>query len=136
MQSIRQETKKDETETKSMSPSPSPAVIKAATPPVASPLQQQQPMLQQHLEPQHSPQPGPSGGSEGGAAAAGKKDKKAKKDRRLLRMAGGETWEDPTLGEWDPDDFRIFVGDIGELRLIVWLLMDVSWCYVSLHIRI
>lgn len=108
-----EETKKDETETKSMSPSPAPAVIKAATPPVASPLQQQQPMLQQHLEPQHSPQPGPSGGSEGGAAAAGKKDKKAKKDRRLLRMAGGETWEDPTLGEWDPDDFRIFVGDIG-----------------------
>lgn len=42
-----------------------------------------------------------------------KKEKKPKKDRKLLRMAGGETWEDPTLGEWDPDDFRIFVGDIG-----------------------
>ncbi|KYQ88356.1 ssRNA-binding protein [Tieghemostelium lacteum] len=26
---------------------------------------------------------------------------------------GGESWEDPTLSEWDPNDFRIFVGEIG-----------------------
>jgi len=107
----------------SKSPSPAPALTKAATPPVGTPQQQIQQQQQQHTQPQHqqsteehrqSPQPGPSGVGAGGAAAAsGKKEKKPKKDRRLLRMAGGETWEDPTLGEWDPDDFRIFVGDLG-----------------------
>lgn len=39
--------------------------------------------------------------------SAGKKAKKA------LRIAGGQVWEDPTLNEWDPNDFRIFCGDLG-----------------------
>jgi len=124
-----EETKKDETDPKPnadpKSASPAPTTAKSATPPVASPhpqqqpsQQQPQPMLQQHLEQQQQPpsQPGPSGSSDAGAAASaasGKKEKKGKKDRHLLRMAGGETWEDPTLAEWDPQDFRIFVGDIG-----------------------
>jgi len=28
-------------------------------------------------------------------------------------MAGGMTWDDETLGEWDTDDFRLFCGDLG-----------------------
>lgn len=28
-------------------------------------------------------------------------------------MAGGQVWEDPTLSEWDPADFRVFCGDLG-----------------------
>merc|ERR1712000_158441 len=32
---------------------------------------------------------------------------------KYIRSAGGDTWEDPTLLEWDPNDYRIFVGDIG-----------------------
>jgi hypothetical protein len=30
-----------------------------------------------------------------------------------LRAAAGEVWQDPTLADWDPNDFRIFVGDLG-----------------------
>ncbi|KAI9350603.1 hypothetical protein DFJ73DRAFT_614427, partial [Zopfochytrium polystomum] len=35
------------------------------------------------------------------------------KKKKMLRAAGGEVWEDPTLLEWDPNDFRLFCGDIG-----------------------
>lgn len=111
--------------TTSRSASPAPAVSKSATPPAPAPIQQQsQPHQQQqqrqpqpfpdYQHPQYS-QPGPSNaaGPAVGGDAAGKKNQKVKKDRRLLRMAGGETWEDQTLAEWDPDDFRIFVGDLG-----------------------
>lgn len=38
---------------------------------------------------------------------------KVKKPKKFLRAAGGTTWEDPTLAEWDPDDYRIFCGDLG-----------------------
>jgi hypothetical protein len=31
----------------------------------------------------------------------------------IVRAAGGEVWEDVSLAEWDPNDFRIFVGDLG-----------------------
>lgn len=34
-------------------------------------------------------------------------------NKKILRMAGGEIWEDPTLAEWPEDDYRIFVGDLG-----------------------
>lgn len=40
-------------------------------------------------------------------------EKKTKKPRKIVRIAGGQTWEDPTLQEWDTDDFRIFCGDLG-----------------------
>lgn len=36
-----------------------------------------------------------------------------KKQKKMLRMAGGQVWEDPTLAEWDPNDFRLFCGDLG-----------------------
>jgi hypothetical protein len=35
------------------------------------------------------------------------------KSKRNLRMAGGEVWEDPTLAEWPENDFRLFIGDLG-----------------------
>jgi len=28
-------------------------------------------------------------------------------------VTGGEVWEDSSLAEWDPNDFRIFCGDLG-----------------------
>ncbi|KAK6636778.1 hypothetical protein RUM43_010441 [Polyplax serrata] len=46
-------------------------------------------------------------------AAQDGKAKKDKKNKKLIRMAGGQTWEDPSLGEWEDDDFRIFCGDLG-----------------------
>lgn len=37
---------------------------------------------------------------------------KGKARQTVLRKAGGETWEDPTLAEWDPSWFRLFIGDL------------------------
>jgi hypothetical protein len=31
----------------------------------------------------------------------------------ILREAAGRKWVDPTLSEWPENDFRIFVGDLG-----------------------
>lgn len=39
--------------------------------------------------------------------------KRRGKNRKLMRTAGGQSWEDPTLADWDEDDFRIFCGDLG-----------------------
>jgi len=33
--------------------------------------------------------------------------------KKVFRKAGYDAWEDPTLADWDPDDHRIFVGDLG-----------------------
>ncbi|KAJ0395996.1 hypothetical protein P43SY_000769 [Pythium insidiosum] len=35
------------------------------------------------------------------------------KPKRNLRMAGGEIWEDPTMADWPDNDFRLFIGDLG-----------------------
>lgn len=50
-----------------------------------------------------------SSAAEEGPAAG----KKRRKEKRLLRTAGQQTWEDSSLNEWDTDDFRIFCGDLG-----------------------
>lgn len=39
--------------------------------------------------------------------------KKKEKKRKVVRMAGGQAWEDNSLQEWETDDFRIFCGDLG-----------------------
>jgi len=39
--------------------------------------------------------------------------KKIKKSKKIVRTGGGQVWEDPSLKEWDPNDFRIFCGDLG-----------------------
>lgn len=39
--------------------------------------------------------------------------KRRGKNRKLMRTAGGQTWEDQTLVDWDEGDFRIFCGDLG-----------------------
>ncbi|EDV28434.1 uncharacterized protein TRIADDRAFT_7323, partial [Trichoplax adhaerens] len=33
--------------------------------------------------------------------------------KKILRMAGGQVWEDTTLSTWDTNDFRLFCGDLG-----------------------
>ncbi|CAF1639298.1 unnamed protein product [Adineta ricciae] len=50
-----------------------------------------------------------------GESSSSKKKNKAKPPKKIrnVRMAGGTTWEDETLAEWDPDDFRLFCGDLG-----------------------
>lgn len=41
------------------------------------------------------------------------KDGKGSKKKKFIRAAGGQTWEDESLAEWNPDDFRLFCGDLG-----------------------
>lgn len=39
--------------------------------------------------------------------------KRRGKNKKLMRTAGGQTWEDMSLADWSDDDFRIFCGDLG-----------------------
>ena len=34
------------------------------------------------------------------------------KQKTVVRSGGGQTWQDPTLLEWDPAHFRLFVGNL------------------------
>ncbi|CAI8027765.1 RNA-binding protein 42 [Geodia barretti] len=62
---------------------------------------------------------GYSEGAEGGVVEAGllpvpkKPPKGIKTDVTKLRLGGGQVWQDHSLEDWDPNDFRIFVGDLG-----------------------
>ena len=38
---------------------------------------------------------------------------KLDKSKAVFRSAAGQKWWDPTLTEWPENDFRIFVGDMG-----------------------
>ncbi|CAF1585063.1 unnamed protein product [Rotaria magnacalcarata] len=51
--------------------------------------------------------------AEGSTTSKKKSKVKPPKKPRHVRMAGGTTWEDETLCEWDADDFRLFCGDLG-----------------------
>merc|ERR550534_420264 len=49
----------------------------------------------------------------GSAASNSKGEKPGKKPKKVIRMAGGQMWEDSSLLEWDPSDYRLFCGDLG-----------------------
>ena len=38
---------------------------------------------------------------------------KTKKPKKMIRVAGGQVWEDSSLMNWDHNDFRLFCGDLG-----------------------
>ncbi|KAI8500460.1 RNA-binding protein 42 [Branchiostoma belcheri] len=42
-----------------------------------------------------------------------KKRKQKEKQKKYIRTAAGQLWEDSSLQEWETDDFRIFCGDLG-----------------------
>ncbi|EFJ52313.1 hypothetical protein VOLCADRAFT_72703 [Volvox carteri f. nagariensis] len=68
------------------------------------------------MQQQQQQQPAGGGGSAAAGGAAkpgGSKQQQGGKKKVLLREAGGQKWVDPTLNEWPDNDFRIFVGDIG-----------------------
>ncbi|KAJ2823466.1 hypothetical protein IWW50_003772 [Coemansia erecta] len=50
--------------------------------------------------------------AEGAERSTGEKNKHSK-SRRIVRMAGGQVWEDSKLDEWPKDDYRLFAGDLG-----------------------
>ncbi|KAJ8559118.1 hypothetical protein ON010_g8331 [Phytophthora cinnamomi] len=47
------------------------------------------------------------------AAGPQGRDGPGKKQKRHLRLAGGQVWEDQTLEDWPDNDFRLFCGDLG-----------------------
>ncbi|KAF9429748.1 hypothetical protein BGZ94_009647 [Podila epigama] len=50
------------------------------------------------------------------ATAQAESEAKAARDKAaatVIRSAAGQTWEDPTLLEFDENDFRLFAGDLG-----------------------
>ncbi|KAM9724371.1 RNA-binding protein 42 isoform 2-T2 [Menidia menidia] len=47
------------------------------------------------------------------SAAEDKKKGRNEKVKKCIRTAAGTSWEDASLLEWNPDDFRIFCGDLG-----------------------
>ncbi|XP_053825452.1 LOW QUALITY PROTEIN: RNA-binding protein 42 [Vidua macroura] len=57
------------------------------------------------------PFPVPEVGAE--PAAEDKRKGRGERLKRCIRTAAGSSWEDPSLLEWDADDFRIFCGDLG-----------------------
>ncbi|KAL1463540.1 hypothetical protein WDU94_015282 [Cyamophila willieti] len=54
----------------------------------------------------------PSQGNQNQGQNSNKKTKDKNKSKKV-RTAGGVAWEDPTLAEWEDDDFRLFCGDLG-----------------------
>ncbi|CAG7832088.1 unnamed protein product [Allacma fusca] len=61
-----------------------------------------------------APKPGPSTDNSGEKQKKKKKSKKEEKSpKKNLRCAGGQIWEDGSLADWDPSDFRLFCGDLG-----------------------
>ncbi|KAG9335416.1 hypothetical protein JZ751_004738 [Albula glossodonta] len=59
------------------------------------------------------PEPEPSHTEPVDGSAEDKKKGKSEKVKKCIRTAAGTSWEDPSLLEWDSDDFRIFCGDLG-----------------------
>ncbi|XP_071325644.1 RNA-binding protein 42 isoform X2 [Trachinotus anak] len=47
------------------------------------------------------------------SASEDKKKARVEKVKKCIRTAAGISWEDPSLLEWESDDFRIFCGDLG-----------------------
>ncbi|XP_031561198.1 RNA-binding protein 42-like [Actinia tenebrosa] len=43
----------------------------------------------------------------------GDTEKKKTKEKKFIRVAGNQVWEDASLNAWDPNDFRLFCGDLG-----------------------
>lgn len=55
---------------------------------------------------------GPKVGSSSGSVDLDGKNKRLKlskerKDRKIVRCAGGQTWEDNSLADWDPGNFKL-----------------------------
>lgn len=59
------------------------------------------------------PEPEPPHSEPVESATEDKKKAKVEKVKKCIRTAAGTSWEDPSLLEWDSDDFRIFCGDLG-----------------------
>ncbi|KAM4878177.1 RNA-binding protein 42 isoform 3-T3 [Sylvia borin] len=84
-------------------PPPEPRPGPAHMAPVSRPLRRPRP--------QDPPFPVPEVGAE--PAAEDKRKGRGERLKRCIRTAAGSSWEDPSLLEWDADDFRIFCGDLG-----------------------
>ena len=54
-----------------------------------------------------------SSGTPGTSTGTSTQATKPNKPKKFIRHAGGESWEDVTLNDWDLNDYRVFCGDLG-----------------------
>ncbi|KAI7862988.1 hypothetical protein BDF14DRAFT_1734922 [Spinellus fusiger] len=47
------------------------------------------------------------------ASSVAEEARRRAKKKVAVRSAGGEVWEDPSLADWDDNDYRLFAGDLG-----------------------
>ncbi|XP_071503391.1 uncharacterized protein [Diadema antillarum] len=99
------------------------STVPLLTPPPPPPMMNSQPEYiapPQTQQSQYLPHPSAAdlsqltqggGGYELGSASEPLKKKEKKK--KFIRTAAGMTWEDDSLCDWDPNDFRLFAGDLG-----------------------
>uniref|UniRef100_S4RWB8 RNA-binding protein 42 n=1 Tax=Petromyzon marinus TaxID=7757 RepID=S4RWB8_PETMA len=95
------------------------APVKATAPVPPSPITAQNPDCQVDdstiigpVMPPPAPHEPPIANSESSEEKPAKKNR-PEKVKKILRSAAGITWEDASLMDWDPNDFRIFCGDLG-----------------------
>ncbi|KAJ3156061.1 hypothetical protein HDU89_005625 [Geranomyces variabilis] len=91
------------------------AAALAALPPTpaVAPPPTQPPMMAYQTGTPSSSAAGIVPGAVAGLAGVAAVDSKGRPKKPILRTAGGEAWEDPTLAEWDSKDYRLFCGDLG-----------------------
>ncbi|KAJ3151860.1 hypothetical protein HDU86_005992 [Geranomyces michiganensis] len=88
------------------------AALAALPPTPAVPPPQQPQMMTYQPTPAAGIAPAGAAGIAGPAVGTAA-DSKGRPKKPVLRTAGGEAWEDPTLAEWDSKDYRLFCGDLG-----------------------
>ena len=52
-------------------------------------------------------------------------DKPGKKPKKMIRMAGGQMWEDSSLLNWDPNDYRsgVHITPSNTIPNVNWLIV-------------
>ncbi|PIK56237.1 putative RNA-binding protein 42-like [Apostichopus japonicus] len=113
-QKEKKEKKKEQIETEEKKVEPVPE-IKEPPPQIQPDPVPQYPVIPEPvLIPQQDP--GPYGGFQpitGDNTETSEPPLKKQKKKKVLRTAAGMVWEDESLTDWDPNDFRIFCGDLG-----------------------
>eukprot|EP00096_Caligus_rogercresseyi_P006271 TRINITY_DN22599_c0_g1_i1.p1 TRINITY_DN22599_c0_g1~~TRINITY_DN22599_c0_g1_i1.p1 ORF type:complete len:270 (+),score=102.03 TRINITY_DN22599_c0_g1_i1:116-925(+) len=57
--------------------------------------------------------PGPQASSSANDDTSSSSSKKSRKPKKIVRVGGGQFWEDDSLKDWEKNDYRIFCGDLG-----------------------
>ncbi|PIK43768.1 putative RNA-binding protein 42-like [Apostichopus japonicus] len=114
-QKEKKEKKKEQIETEEKKVEPVPEIKEPPPQMQPDPVPQYPVIPEPVLIPQQDP--GPYGGFQpitgDNNTETSEPPLKKQKKKKVLRTAAGMVWEDESLTDWDPNDFRIFCGDLG-----------------------